>query len=168
MTVHGSIEHLITTSYGTTEQIAKAIFVNIYNFLNSANAQSIGIQLVANFYGNEASGFGFPGGANVVGNNAWACFAFTSATVPFYILIQMTGDENIGTLGGAPAMYNSSTTVKYVMAFSFAQRLDGGNPWNGGTAKNGADAKGTLVWNAGASTLFLSPRSNDSIRSGAH
>lgn len=169
--IHGSIEHLFLGSGQGTGSVQTA-FINVYNFLNN-NTGTLGIQRIAFHTGSkdtgmtDTRGMNFYDQANPAGQNSWACFCFSSASVPFYVLVQWAGSTAVGTAPGSPALFKASATTN-VLGLAFASRADSGNPWNGSSGSNGLDTKGTPVWHPGASSLILAPRSNDGVRAGAH
>lgn len=171
--IRGSIEHRMLTA-GTTGSV-QSMFVNAYNFFNN-NTGSLGIKRIAWNTGSIATGMiagnrgmNFHDSAKPAGDNAFACFCFQSASIPWYILIQWCGDgANAGDAPGDPAYFEGSIAGT-AFAVSIAQRRDGGNAWNGtsGTV-GGSDVKGSPVWHPRTSTLVLYPRSNDPIRTGIY
>lgn len=167
--IRGSIEHYQLPSFSTGT--AQAMFVNCYNFLNN-NTGVLGIQRIAYNTGSQDTGMtqfrgmNFFDQDNPAGQNAFACFRFLSASVPFDVCIQWTGGTSFGTAPGAPALINASTTTT-TFAFSIAQSTGSTDPWNGTTLNNGNDRKGTPVW-VSASNITYYPRSNDPSRAGAH
>lgn len=157
MTISGSIDHYITSS------MANEMFVNAYNFFNSAGASALGITRIAYNHGAGGSGMGFHDSGSPAGDNAWALFRFGNAQIPFYILVQYTQTATLGTSPGNPATNNLNSGRAYGYAYQIAQRIDGGSPWNGSTLNNGADTKGTPVWTAGGSTMAVYPIVNSKI-----
>ena len=170
--IKGSIEHFFAGA-GLLSGTAQSAFVNIYSFLNN-NTGTLGIRRLAYHTGSKGTGMADTRGmnfydqANPAGENAWACFGFMSASVPWYVLVQWTGGTAIGTAPGSPALFESSAATTHMFAVAFAQRVDGGNPWNGSSGSNGIDTKGTPVWHPGTSSLVVHPRSNDAVRGGSH
>ncbi len=169
--IKGSIEHLFNgTGLGTGS--VQSLFVNVYNFLNN-NTGTLGIQRIAYHTGSKETGMvnlrgmNFYDEANPAGGNAWACFCFSSASVPTYVLIQHSNAVGMGGGAGTPGTFRAAATAN-AMGFAFASRADGGNPWNGSSGSNGQDTKGTPVWHPGTSSLAIAPRSNDGVRSGVH
>lgn len=169
-TVRGSIEHLfLGTGEGTgSTQVA---FVNAYNFLNN-NTGTLGIRRIAYNTGSQNTGMEDQRGMsyydqpNPAGDNAWATFCFSSSSIPFYVHIQWAGNANaIGTAPGSPCLFEGSATTT-VFGISIAQRVDGGNPWNGTSGNLGYDDKGSPVWHPSTSTCVYYPRSNDIVRGG--
>lgn len=170
-TVRGSIEHLfLGAAEGTgSTQVA---FVNAYNFLNN-NTGTLGIRRIAYNTGSQAPGMEEQRGMryyddpNPAGDNAWATFCFSSSSIPFYVHIQWAGNTaTIGTAPGTPCLFEGSS-VSSVFGISIAQRVDGGNPWNGTSGNLGYDDKGSPVWHPGSSVGVYYPRSNDSVRGGS-
>lgn len=169
--IHGSLEHYFAgTGLGTGSN--NVAFVNIYRFLNN-NTGSLGIRRIAYNTGSTPTGasntrdMNYFDEANPAGGNAWACFYFSSASIPFNILIQTANGLTFGNAPGSPGLYRGTTTTAGV-GIAFAQRADGGDCWNGSSGSNGYDTKGTPVWNARTSSMALYPRSNDGIRGGSH
>lgn len=152
MTLAASIEHRYTS-----RRVYQEAFVNLYNFLSST-CSPLGVQLIANNSGSNGTGMGFHDSTLSASNNAWACFKFASATNPFYTLIQYTEGVNFGTAPGSPGLADGAAG-QYRIAVSVAMRSGTTSPWNGSTASNGADTKGTPVWISGSSSLFVFPRS---------
>jgi hypothetical protein len=105
------------------------------------------------------------------GDNAWYTFEFTQANPPFWLHAWQSIYSNASAGPAAPALTeggNAGSNRHWSIAV--ACRSDGGRPWNGTTASNGADVKGSTVWSAtaggGSGTLFVWPRSNNP--GGAH
>lgn len=171
-TIRGSIEHLFLGAGQGTGSV-QTFFVNLYNFLNN-NTGTIGLQRIAYNTGSTSTGapairgMNYYNVANPAGDNAWACFCFSSASKPWYFFMQYTGGTAFGNSPGSPALYYGTATTAASIGFAVAQRADGGNPWNGSSASLGYDTKGTPVWHPGTSSLYLFPRSNDAIRGGSH
>lgn len=147
-------------------------YVSIFNFLTSSFGQSLGAQRIAYNTGsrNPASSPNFSTGSgadywettNKLGDNAWSVWKFSSASVPFYMLMQVSIASNWQSSpgsDGAPATISANTTIPGI-GIGFAMRADGGNPWNGATGNAGADSKNYQVWTSGSSQLFVWPRSN--------
>lgn len=172
MTIKGKLEVVIAGG----KRASGEYFVSLYNFLNGLS--SIGVTRIASNYGTAVSGFGGNGfgywdtSPNATpGSNAWAVFRFGSAQVPFNVLIQVQNINNTtgGTALGSNTTYTTSMgvtsnlTTMYGNLISVAQRADGVNPWNGGTANVGADAKNAIVWQSGSlptQSLLSYPRVN--------
>ena len=161
MTVKGRIECRIQpTGYASGD-----FFVTLHNFLlNLPNCTRIACN-----FGSGGTGFDYAdtNSGKVLGTNAFYVFRFSSALIPFYVLVQMVTYNATGAAPGALAIAspgNLSNTLGAAsnvgVCISIAQLLSGGSPWAGGTANAGADAKGVAVWTAGASTLISYPRVN--------
>lgn len=152
----GTVVGLVDIRGGTGGQSAAAnnqeLFVAIYNFLNSKYTR------IASNFGASGTGFDFFDGANPAGENAFAVFRANSASVPFNILLQWADVSAFGTSPGNPGLLQGSTGDGVGIMAAF--REDGTNPWAGGTANAGADAKAATVWSAGTSTLHVLGRSN--------
>lgn len=167
--IKGSIEHYIAASLTTGS--AQMMFVNCYNFLNN-NTGTLGIQRIAYNTGSQDTGMtqfrgmNYYDQANPAGQNAWACFRFLSASVPYDVLIQWTGATSFGTAPGSPAQaLNTSATNCFAVAV--AQSTSSVDPWNGSRLNNGNDTKGTPVWISSSNVVYY-PRSNDTTRAGTH
>lgn len=171
MAVHGSIDHRILgggQNNGTRQPINE-LFTVLYNFLTSSYAQSAGVQRVAYNSGSQATGMGFWDSGQTSGENAWACFKFASASIPFYMLIQYSNydtsnginGQTLGAFPGNPGVING-TGWSSGLGIAFAMDDNGGNVWNGTTLNNGNDIKGFPVWVSSSitGTLFTFPRAN--------
>lgn len=164
MTTKGKIEVRINSGIRATGEY----FVSLHNFL-SGTCSSIGVTRIASNYGSGGTGFGYwdTSPSATPGTNAWAVFRFGNAQIPFNVLIQVVNinSANVTTLGAntnvtVPASNVGNQSTYYGVLITVAQRLDGTNPWAGGTANVGADAKATTVWTPGTSTLIAYPRTN--------
>lgn len=172
MAVHGSIDHRILGggSGFTGRMPINEAFTGLYNFLTSSYAQSVGIQQIAYNTGSGGTGMGWWDSATPSGENAWACFKFASASIPFYMLIQYNNSDtsnsitgqSFGTAPGSPAQLGAGASYVAGLGIQFAMDDNGGNVWNGTVLNNGQDNKGTIVWMSGSATgsLFVFPRSN--------
>lgn len=182
MSLHGSVNHTIWRPVGNQEvQVRHAfndMFVATYRFLNSPTAQSMGIFRRACNFNNQASDcdYKYRKFSPPPGNNAWALFEFTSANLPFWLLIHQSDSSNNGSFGigaGEPADNDWSAKTSG-FCFAVAMREDGGSPWGGTTSNNGLDIKSRPVWTAGPSRLAMFPLSNQPrgswrvARSGLH
>lgn len=168
--IRGSIEHYFAGS-GQSTGSAQSVFISCFNFLND-NTGTLGIQRLAYNTGSQNTGMGqfrdmnYYDQTNPAGDNAFACFRFSSASNPYEILIQYTGNANsLGTAPGAPALLVGSAPTS-VFAIAFGQCLVSSS-WNGTTLNNGNDRKGTPVWVSGSDVAYY-PRSNDHRRTGGH
>lgn len=168
MSLHGSVNHTLWRPYNNQEvQFRHAfsdMFVATYRFLNSSIGASMGIVRRACNFNNMASDcdYNYRKLSPPPGNNAWALFEFTSASPPFWLLLQQSDVSNNATFGigaGEPADNDWSSKISG-FAVSFAVREDGLSPWGGTTANNGTDTKSRPVWTAGPSRLAMFPISN--------
>lgn len=167
------------------------IFTNLIAAFDSSMAASYGIvRRASNFglTGNASNNISRFSGANIMtnpgnglkrwdegsppGNNAWALYEFTQASVPFWVLIQFAKEsidfnyQRFGEPPGAPASTQSIMTnavpasqnrnngVNIAIAFM----LDGSSPWAGTTRNDGTDTKTEPVWLTDAVKF---PRTND-------
>lgn len=156
---------------GSTNNLGNE-YVTLFNFLTGSQAQSLGIQRIAYNTGSAAGGTGidYVGTANQTGKNAWSVWCWTSASNPFYLMLQTTfGAVAFGTSPGNPGVANAATDTG-VIAAAFAIMGSGitgsSGPWNGTTNNNGGDTKGAIVWKTGSTgniendKLYVFPRSN--------
>lgn len=166
----GSVEHYIPT--GITSGSCKMAFVSAFKFLHTLGPQ-VGVQLIAWNYGTQPVGTRAAWAGNVpdyydqpntAGENAWACFRFTSASYPFDVFMQWGF-----TAAWSDILYLNAGTAQAQMGFSMCARTDGGNPWNGSTSAGGLDTKGTPLFVTGSSPGLHYPISNDpSITAAIH
>lgn len=167
----GQVEMFLNNTYGTGS--CQFAFVNLYRFLND-NTGSLGIQRIAFNTGSQDAGMtqfrgmNYFDEANPAGQNAWACFRFLSASVPFDVLIQWTGNTAFATAPGDPGRVDAGTATNRI-GIAIAQSADMSSSWNGTTKNDGSDVKGSVVWTSSSisSTIYY-PRSNDAIRGGSH
>ncbi len=182
MALHGTVNHTIWRPVNNQEvefrHAFNDMFVATYRFLNSSTAQSMGIFRRACNFNNQFSDcdFKYRQSSPPPGNNAWALFEFSSANLPFWLLIQQSdalSNNSFGIGAGEPADNDWSGKISG-FAFSVALREDGGSPWAGTTLNNGNDSKARPVWTPGPSRLAMFPISNGSkgqwrvARSGMH
>lgn len=167
----GQVDCYIGNSFSTGS--AQFMFVNCYRFLND-NTGTLGIQRLAYNTGSQDTGMTQFRGMNYfdepnpAGQNAWAVFRFMSASVPFDVLIQWSGNSAIGGAPGAPALADGIGHSN-LLAIAVAQSADLASSWNGTTKNDGSDVKGTIVWTSSSiSSTVYHPRSNDAIRGGTH
>lgn len=158
MTVHGIIDCYLNPS--SSIETYNEAYVSTVRFLTSSFAQSIGIQLVSSYGGSGATGDDYWNGNRRYQTGAFSVWKFNNATLPFYMLMTYNVSNNAQIGNSTPCAYENAVGYSGV-AFAFAQRADGGNPWNGTVLKQGADTKGNPVWTPGASTLYAWPRSNN-------
>lgn len=153
MAYAGSIEHLITSGFANAPRDA---FAYLYALINSFPNTTVH----ASYYGNGGTGFDVTGGANPSGDNAWFMWEWNYTTSrqgrPVFGLAQWAYNETLGT-NGAPAACGLDNAGLFV---SFSAADGGGWTWTGSTNNNGADTKGTPVWDAGIQNLLVFPRAN--------
>lgn len=134
---------------------ANELFTVAFNLLNGSDAKQLGIQLISANPGVSGSGMGFWDSATPSGENAWACFQFKSASVPFFVLMQYSGQTTFGTgLGVATGSLSVGTNG---VGFSFCQKNDGTVPWNG-TIFQHDDTRGNPIWAVNGRIAY--PRAN--------
>lgn len=131
---------------------------------------------------------------NYFGSNSFFVVRFSSASNPFEVLFQLrtlgyNGNStnaafNFGASPGNPGLlegsvfqattnpgnqFGDSLREDGIIGFAVAMRTDGTRSWNGTTASNGADTKGTPVWlTSSNSGTFLFPRNNNVIGAGVY
>jgi hypothetical protein len=153
-TLHGSIDHNITTSAANGCRDVFAACVNYFDsrFTRIASQKGSG-------YNGTGAITGYTSDTNRSGDNAFGVWRWDRADgKKLYILLQWQYNSSMGASPGNPG---SPSQVNYGVVIQFAMRLDGGNPWNGTSANDGADTKnGTNVWVDGGSTLVVWPRVN--------
>ena len=164
MTVHGVLEIKVNVVANVRQY--SELYTTFFNFLTGTQAQSLGIQRIAYNRGAAYNGTGvdYPGTANSVGNFAWSVWCWSSASIPFYLLLQ----ESTGSIAmGSPGLpFTNGLGSVNTLSLAVAFRGDGTNPWNGTMNDNGADTKGAIVWQTGSagditgSTLYVFPRAN--------
>jgi hypothetical protein len=152
MAAAGSIEHLITAP---SPSMPREVFTYLYRLINGyANTN-----VLASYYGFGGTGFDLTGGANPSGENAWFMWEWPSTVTshgkPVLGLCQWCYAEALGVHGGPAAGYGN---VGVFLAFACSD--GGGFPWTGTTNNNGADTKGTPVWDGGVQNLVPFPRIN--------
>lgn len=165
MTVKGKLDCYIRAGNTAGSNLSSnEYFVAIINFLDSCG--SIGVSRIASNYGVGGTGFGYWDSATPHGRNAWAVYRFGNASTPFNLFVTCVNTTNSSNVSpSSPTVYSSngyaqSTTTDVGIMLSAALRVDGSNPWAGGTANAGADAKATPFWTPGSSTLLAFPRVN--------
>lgn len=167
--VWGLIESYTNTgsANNNTRNVAAAIYAA---FEHARNSGSGPLERVASYYGANGTGFNFIGQANPIGDNGFFVYKLKpsgSRVYSIYILVQWgTNTANFGSGSATPGHFVNNATKPYGVGIAFAVALTSGgadaNPWQGGTAFNGADAKGSTVWAApGGGLLFVYPRSNN-------
>lgn len=166
-TPSGSVDHV--TNASTAANANQEFFTNLFRFYNGPLRSGSYVELVALNYGLSGTGMNFHNENNPFGENAWVCWRVRSGSVPagepsirrahdYYVFFQWADTSAFGAAPGAPAVISAGTTDG--VGVQIAWRADGGNPWNGTSAGAGADTKGTPVWTAGTSSVYVLPRSN--------
>jgi hypothetical protein len=162
-TVKGRVDCVLTLAPNGNQEH----FTNLKQFFDDLVTAGYGAIHASN-YGSGGTGFDFHDGANPSGENAFFVFEWATSTArpgggsaigKYYTLVQWADASNFGTAPGNPGLLNGAAGFDGVGICS-AFLEDGNSPWNGGTAAAGADAKGTPVWTAGASTLHVLDYSN--------
>ena len=150
------------------------VFVNIIQHLSSSGP-ALGIEMIAANYGISGTGFDFWDQQNKIGDRAWACFRFHSASLGKFdmFLFYMGGKSNTNFISyGSPISIGAVTTLNSyaehyrAIGISFASHPSGSNvtqsdgPWNGTYSLTSASI-GNPVWklNSQGKGAFF-PRSN--------
>jgi hypothetical protein len=141
-------------------------FVSFYKGLKLLETAGY-IEEIANNYG-TGSGFDYYDTASPIGTSGFYVFRFPpygSRVYSLYFLVQYVSSGTLGTANNVK--YNNSAANTYGnIGITFAACLDSGvdtNPWLGGTAKAGADAKANPAWGGPVgSELWLGNRTNAS------
>lgn len=146
------------------------VFCNVVQLLSSSGPD-LGIEMIAGNYGSGGTGWGFYDESNNIGNRAWACFRFHSASYGKFDMLIFTCYVN-STAFGSPITINAQSsnnvagTFDDMIGISFASHPSGSNttqsngPWNGTYSLTSASI-GNPVWKVnseGKGTFF--PRSN--------
>ncbi len=157
-TLTGSIEHYLSSATGV--DMARDIFACLVNFFDGhAQMTRIASQAGSSYVGTQSLALpGYTSDGNRSGVNAFGVWRWDKVNGDkVYILVQHSGGATIGTAPGNPGVAQGN----YGVAVQYAMDSSGGNPWNGGTANAGADAKnGTNVWVPNGGTLLVWPRPN--------
>lgn len=149
-TPRGSIEHFISGNNAAAHQ---DMFMAVVDFLEAHPSwTSIASQ------GNGATGapstWGWSGGANVPGENAWVVFEHTDG---WFVLLQWSWASAFGASPGDPG----DAPAGYYLGIQMAFDTSGGTSiWNGGTGNAGVDSKGTPVWVNDGGQVVVYPRGN--------
>lgn len=106
-------------------------------------------------------GLGYWDEASNLGHSAFGVWRFNNAFWPWYLFLEFDGADTGNNINGA-ATTATSSGIGIQAAFGVTSGGAAGNPWNGGTANAGADAKGTPRWVApSGGSLFVLPRANE-------
>ena len=98
-------------------------FISLHNFLTGSECASLGITRIASNFGFNGSGMGYWDSSTPAGENAWACFKFASASVPFCMLVQYSGRLQFGSSPGNPGSISDSSRVGLAFSFAFTNDL---------------------------------------------
>lgn len=186
-----SADNYIPLTYNGTSGTTQTMMWSLYNFFTSltASVPQLGLSVIAWQKGNNTS---YTGGGTTgqnrfdqpayFGSNSFFVVRFASASNPFEILFQLRTFTNqgggnaaffFGASPGNPGLLEGLTfqagtqTDQYLLAWAVSMRLDGSRSWNGTTASNGADTKGTPVWTGSIDNgFFLFPRNNSPKQGG--
>lgn len=138
---------------------ANELFVSLFNAMSTDEAKVFGIERVAYNTGSLGIGMGYWDSSTPCGENAWAVFMFKSASAPFHVHFQVSGNDVFGS-GSYPASMSSGP--QNGVGFSFALRADRTSPWAGTVKNQGRDDKGPgTVWLLTGSSIF--PRLNSTL-----
>ncbi|KKN70828.1 hypothetical protein LCGC14_0427200 [marine sediment metagenome] len=157
----GTVKGRVDCVVGDAPDGNRNLFVNCKQFFDGLVTAGYGAIHASNF-GASASGFDFHDGTSPAGENAWFVFEWAISTErpgggsvlgKVYTLVQWADGTAFGTAPGNPGLLKGA--VADGVGFQTAFREDGGDPWNGTSAADGADTKGATVWTAGASSLHI-------------
>lgn len=188
------LDRYIPVTYNGTSASVQTQFWSLFKFYQNLTGSypDLGLSIVAYNHGITtyyAVGSVATAGTNrfdqgaLFANNAWFCVRYSSASNPFDMLFQLrTRDDtsanttfgstpgNPGLLEGVNLQNSAGAGFGYAfIGWAIAMRSDGGICWNGSSASNGADTKGTVVWQSGltppasGSGFFTWPRNNSPI-----
>lgn len=162
-TIHGRIE--CHDNDAATLDRLQDIYVSLYRFLNLRKTRLV-LQ-----YGSAATGMDYHDGANPAKDNSFAVFKFPASalrpTWSWYLMIQgCFAAANFGGAPGNPGLFWGMSGARGVgVQAATASTLAGGDwfPWNGTTANDGTDTKGSTVWagHPSGGKLYVFPRSNN-------
>ena len=159
-----------------TNRNLQAMFATIWNFLDAMEAAGR-ITRIASNYGNAASaaqiapptntrGIGYWDEAVNFGYDAFGVWRFDNAAHPFYLFLELAPAQG-NTLPNQSTILSSVNVFNSIIGISVAWGLDGGgspaNPWLGGDANVGADARANgsnQRWGDPGGGLWVLPRSN--------
>lgn len=165
MGLTGIANVVVSGSNGSLE-----LFSSWYNFLVTSGSTVAGVKLIACNSGSSSLGFDYPDQTNKIGNNAWACFQFTSSSNPFYMLIHAcTGTATVA----APWNHEYPTSTSNFSVSNYTQyggvgiqfavsNNSGSSIWNGTSGALGSDIKGAPVWVSASNdiSMYVFPRWN--------
>lgn len=169
-----SINHYAPASVSASADV----FTSIYKLLNEYGSNA-GIYRIAYNVGSRPEvpvkiGFNYTQHDNKPGNNAWACFQFTNANNPFYLLIQVatgsvTEQYPFGTMidHASGTLMSNCSYVSYGgvgMQIATSPRYLDRNVdyWIGSHENDGNDVKSyPCTWLTGTGDLVVFPRSNN-------
>lgn len=167
----GSVEHYFYAFLVDTATSRRAKGINIFaalvRFFDSQMtriASHAGTSPVGTVNSNSIRGW-YGSGQHVYGNAYGVWRWDRSDGLKMYIYMDFS-DPNITTTPINPStmVQNpiASTTTTFNIRFAIAYDTSGGNPWKGGTANAGADAKANPVWGTSGGSLICFPRANAS------
>lgn len=169
-----SINHFMTGSIKASAEVFASIF-----FLLDEYGPSVGIRRVAYNTGSYPFGAGMYYGNTEASssNNAWACFYWSTAENPFFMLLQYATasvdsfpfgnlkDGAQGTLmGNAPSAARGGVGIQFAALPYSLTRLGEIDIWNGSRFSNGKDRKNApCPWNTASNDVVIFPRSNNEV-----
>lgn len=163
-----------TTTIQTNRNV-QAMYATIYNFL----ANHPNVSLVANHYGNSASGtylapptntrgIGYWDESTNFGYDAFSVWYFGSALHPWYLFLELPAQQGSTLPNGSKFLGSTAPGSLAPIGMSAAWALNGAgavaSPWAGGTAKAGADARAdgsNNRWTDPGGGVWVLPRSNN-------
>lgn len=148
----------------TNLQTASTIFISMYKAMKDLEVAGYLVE-AANF--NQGAGFNYYNEASPTGTYAWALFRIPPVGARVYsVYIMLSHADQPSVASGVYINGINVNTAYGHIGVDFCAALTGGgadgNPWTGGTAKLGADARPNPVWAApgGGGKLWVASREN--------
>jgi hypothetical protein len=169
-----SINHFMTGSIKGSAEVFASIF-----YLLDEYGPNVGIRRVAYNTGSYPFGAGMYYGntEKSSSNNAWACFYWSTAENPFFMLIQYatssTDSYPFGNIrdgaqgvlkGNDPSVSQGGVGIQFAAVPYSLTRLGEIDIWNGSRFTNGKDRKNfPCPWNTASNDVVIFPRSNNEV-----
>jgi len=148
----------------------QAMFTTIWNLLDSHP----NLTRIASNYGNASSatniapttnsrGIGYWDESVNFGYDAFGVWRFNSALWPWYLFLELLPAQS-NTISNSGQILGATSSALYYIGISAAWGVTAGgaagNPWAGGTANAGADARATTRWTDPGGGVYVLGRSN--------
>lgn len=131
----------------TNLQTASTIFISMYKAMKDLEVAGYLVE-AANF--NQGAGFNYYNEASPTGTYAWALFRIPPVGARVYSVYIMLSHADQPSANGVYINGASVASTYGFISLDFCAALTAGgtdgNPWTGGTAKLGADARPSPVW----------------------